>query len=216
MRIINSVPWTAQEIEAYRLQIFFNLVHGMRLLLDCLKDMSDGLPPPPSSFTTLPPSSPYMMIPPQSPHPSYPSPPSIVFSSSSNARQRSESLSSNASTLTTHHTGTTLHGIPLHRPLVPRRKLAYSTRHAELRARLDGIPDLREGDPFPPEVGNTLMELWGAEVGVEWVGSRKISVTKGEEAERVVEIDTNGTSVGKNDLRECVERAKVGGNLPDK
>jgi hypothetical protein len=112
----------------------------------------------------------------------------------------------------THHTGTTLS----HRPAVPRRKLAYSTRHAQLHARLDGIPDLREGDPFPPEVGDILIELWGAETGVESVGARKRSFTRGDEAERVVEIDAKGTSIGQIDLRECVERAKVGGNLPDK
>jgi len=114
------------------------------------------------------------------------------------------------------HTGTTLNGIPSHKPLVPRRKLTYSTRHAELHAKLDGVPDLREGDPFPPEVGDILMELWGARTGVEWVGSRKLPVVRGKEAERVVEIDAKGTSIGQNDLRECVERAKVGGNLPDK
>lgn len=116
----------------------------------------------------------------------------------------------------TNHTGTTLSGVPFHRPPVPRRKLAYSTRHAELHARLDGVPDLREGDPFPPEVGDILMELWGSETGVEWTGSRKPSIARGEEAERVVEIDAKGTSIGQNDLRECVERAKVGGNLPDR
>ena len=220
MRIINSVPWTPQEIETYRVQIFLNLVQGMKLLLDCLKDMSNSPPPSLSFLTTLPASPPYISSP-QSPHPSYPSPSSVIASSSFNTRQRSGSLSSDASTLMTHHTGTTLSGVPLsgmpfHRPAVPRRKLAYSTRHAELHARLDGIPDLREGDPFPPEIGDILMELWGSGTGVEWVGSRKPSVTRGEEVERVVEIDAKGTSIGQNDLRECVERAKVGGNLPDK
>ena len=47
-------------------QILFNLVHSMRLLPDYLQDMSDSLPPPPSSFTTLPLSLQYMM-PSQSP-----------------------------------------------------------------------------------------------------------------------------------------------------
>jgi len=111
---------------------------------------------------------------------------------------------------------TTLDGIPSQRALLPRRELTYSARHAELHAQLDGVPDLREGEPFPPKVGDILMELWGVEPGIEWVGSRKFSVARGEEAERVVEIDAKGTSVGQNDLRECVERAKVGGNLPDK
>ena len=114
------------------------------------------------------------------------------------------------------HTGTTLDGIPSQIPPLPRRKLTYSARHAELHARLDGVPDLREGDPFPQNVGNILMDLWGVETGGWWAGSRKFSATKGDEAERVVEIDAKGTSVGQNDLRECVERAKVGGNLPDK
>ena len=214
MRIINSVPWTSQEIETYRLQIFLNLVQGMKLLLDCLKDMSDNQPPSLSFSTTVPPSPPYMTSP-QSPHTHYPSP-FTVIPSSFNTRQRSESLSSDASTMMTNHTGTTLSGAPFHRPPVPRRKLAYSTRHAELHARLDGVPDLREGDPFPPEVGDILMELWGSETGVEWTGSRKPSMARGEEAERVVEIDAKGTSIGQNDLRECAERAKIGGNLPDR
>src|SRR5258706_3511986 len=214
MRIIHSVPWTSQEIETYRLQIFLNLVQGMKLLLDCLKDMSDSQPTS-LSFTTFPPSLPYITSP-QSPHTLYPSPFTVVTPSSFNMRQRSESLSSEASTMMTNHTETTLSGIPFHRPPVPRRKLAYSMRHAELHARLDRVPDLREGDPFPPEVGDVLMELWGSETGVELARSRKLSIPKLEEAEHGVEIDAKGTSIGQNDLRECVERAKVGGNLPDK
>lgn len=193
MRIINSVPWTSQEIEIYRSQIFLNLVQGMRLLLDSLKDMSDH-PPPSLSFPT------------PTPTPTLPPLP----------RQRSESGSSNASTSVTTHTGTALGGIPSQRPHPPRRKLTYSARHAQLHAQLDGVPDLREGDPFPPEVGDILIELWGVETGVKRAGSRNISVTRGDEAERVVEIDAKETSIGQNDLRECVERAKVGGNLPDK
>lgn len=114
------------------------------------------------------------------------------------------------------HTGTTLDAIPSQIPLLPRRKLTYSARHAELHAQLDGVPDLREGDPFPPNVGDILMELWGVEAGREWAGSRNLSATKGVDAEPVVEIDAKTTGVGQNDLRECVERAKVGGNLPDK
>lgn len=62
-------------------QILFNLVHSMRLLPDYLQDMSDSLPPPPSSFTTLPLSLQYMM-PSQSPHSFYPLPLSIITSSS--------------------------------------------------------------------------------------------------------------------------------------
>jgi hypothetical protein len=221
MRIINSVLWTSQELETYRLQIFLNLVQGMRLLLDCLKDMSENPPPSLSLSTALPPSSPYLTSP-QSSHSPYPSPSPVNTPASFNARQRSGSISSNATLMTT-HSATTLGGNPSppqpkppQRPLLPRRKLTYSARHAQLQVRLDNLPDLREGDPFPPDVGGILTELWGIEPGVEWVGSRKISVARGEEAERVVEIDAKGTSAGQNDLRECVERAKVGGNLPDK
>jgi hypothetical protein len=215
MRIINTVPWSPQEIETYRLQIFFNLVQGMRLLLDFLKDMSEN--PASLSLSTAIPPSPPQRTPPQSPHSSHPSHSSdnAHASLNMNTRQRSESLSSIASTLITAHTGTTLGGNPPQRPLLPRRKLAYSSRHAELHARLDAVPDLREGDPFPQAVGDILTELWGVESRVEWVGSRKFSAARGE-ADRVVEIDAKGTSAGQSDLRECVERAKVGGNLPDK
>jgi len=215
MRIINSVRWTSEEIETYRLQIFLNLVQGMRLLLDCLKDMSDNPPLSRSLSTTLPPSMPYV-TPPQSSHHHYRSPSSVNAPASFNRRQRSESFSSNASTMMTIHTGTTLDAIPSQTPPLPRRKLTYSARHAQLHATLDGVPDLREGDPFPPNVGSILMELWGVEPGGECAGSRNPSAAKGEEAGRVVEIGTKGTSVGQNDLRECVERAKIGGNLPDK
>src|SRR6266404_6685742 len=110
MRIINSVPWTSQEIETYRLQIFLNLVQGMRLLLDCLKDMSDNPPLSRSLSASFPPSPPYF-TPPQSIRHHHRSPSSVNAPTFFNRRQRSESFSSNASIMMTIHTGS-LDGIP--------------------------------------------------------------------------------------------------------
>ncbi|KAG8769852.1 hypothetical protein FRC16_006548, partial [Serendipita sp. 398] len=48
MRILNNVPFTEYEREVYRVQVFYNLVNGMRSLMDALRD----LPPlEPSSST---------------------------------------------------------------------------------------------------------------------------------------------------------------------
>jgi hypothetical protein len=39
MRIINNVPFTEHERELYRVQVFYNLVNGMKALLEALRDL---------------------------------------------------------------------------------------------------------------------------------------------------------------------------------
>ena len=49
MRLIHSVPFSAQEVESYRQLVFNNLTHGLKYLLDAMEDMEltvsdDNLP----------------------------------------------------------------------------------------------------------------------------------------------------------------------------
>src|SRR5271154_6845472 len=39
MRLIHRIPFSPQEIESYRQQIFNNLTHGLKYLLDAMADM---------------------------------------------------------------------------------------------------------------------------------------------------------------------------------
>jgi hypothetical protein len=54
MHILNNIPFTEQERENYRIQVFYNLVEGMRSLLEAMKE----LPPLEEPFTNPSPSFP--------------------------------------------------------------------------------------------------------------------------------------------------------------
>lgn len=45
MRLIHSMPFSAQETESYRQLVFDNITRGLRLVLDALPDMELALPP---------------------------------------------------------------------------------------------------------------------------------------------------------------------------
>lgn len=54
MRIINGLPFSEREQETFRLHMFYNLVSGMRALLDAMRDLPPAdqpdiasIPPPP-------------------------------------------------------------------------------------------------------------------------------------------------------------------------